>query len=452
MKNEIFKQAKQYHSLGLNVVPISPKRSLFTINDTNILKSPNCDTKDLLHNRQNYKSLKGLKWKGAVGLGLVLGYENLCAIDIDGCLNFRTVTTICKILGLDETYQWVFKSGSHNGYHIVIQCNNKEAINFTPLNFDAVSTQGLMPNEMVDPFCSVDTNAYYPSSYRRLFHKLEFKWKGNLVVPNSIHMSGLRYEFNNKMPQHFPASVEFERILAVKLKYCDIQAKSSDLGSALDDDEDFHRLYKHYVAKGDEFQNVYFHRQFQSHILFDLLTLKVDRIDNLTTNDITFNQLSWYVIDNNFNVIKRKIYNYLNLNHTLSNYDGTISYEEIKNILVDKRYAILEFLFDLEHNKEFVVSRNDFTVSKLKHEIIECGFYLDNFGYPSDRKVAKEIKFLNKDRSQSKDIHNLYLNFLWENVPSTISNEYSSISDTDLVKLLVKSRSTLINHGNDNND
>jgi hypothetical protein len=41
--------------------------------------------------RQNIVTLKSYEWQKSVGLVFVLGYNNLRALDIDGCENFAMI-------------------------------------------------------------------------------------------------------------------------------------------------------------------------------------------------------------------------------------------------------------------------------------------------------------------------------------------------------------------------
>jgi len=111
--------ANHYYNFGLNVTHISTDRKDFHFPEENILKTPSHIWTDLLNRRQSLEELHSFNWDNACGIGTVLQFNNLRALDIDGCNNMNLIQNFLKALDLPKDYEWVVKSGSRNGFHII---------------------------------------------------------------------------------------------------------------------------------------------------------------------------------------------------------------------------------------------------------------------------------------------------------------------------------------------
>lgn len=426
MKNALLDQAKHYHSLGLNVFCIGSRENIFNCDDNNLLKAPNHEWHQFIDIRQNHEYLTTLDWENAVGLGIILGYKNICAIDIDGVNDFAIVENIIKFLGLPDKYQWILKSGSHTGYHIIFQCND-------------IGEDHSDPDEMIR-FGLGDTNAYYPNLDDRVFYKIEFKWRGNIVLPNSLHLSGNSYEFINNRPESFPEIVSFNKIRGVKYYYGSMQVVGSYI-QYMDSDITISKA----VAKQDEEFMQFENLRLQEFIIVFPICYKITGLESLVNNKYLYMiQLSWFILDKNFNVVKRKIFNYFSTDKELKYSEISMSYKESLQITVNKRKVLLEFLFDLDHAKK-IISRDNQSIEFIKKEIIRAGLYLDNFKKTSE-KILNDLKMLNledkemivlneNNHSSNLSIHSLYIQLLTDN---NINYNVDKLSDREIRSLFIE--------------
>jgi hypothetical protein len=404
MRNDLLKQAKHYHSLGLNIICIGDRQNIFNYSDNNILKAPNHEWKLYKEKEQSSEYVELLDWENAVGVGIILGYKNICAIDIDGCADFSLITNICKILDLSDDYEWIFKTGSKAGYHIVFQCNDIVQLK----EIKSKNVKMAQASKDTIPFANGDTNAYYPYFHRRNFQKIEFKWSGNLVLPESLHITGNYYEFCTKMPTAFPSSVKFCKLLSVKNIYGSLQTQSSEIYGSY--------FITQFVADKDEEQFEYTHRRREPYILFDIRRYKI-HYDNsdFSSNNLYIIQISWFVVDNNLNVLKRKIFNYFKEEKiNCDKFDGVINFSRAESIATNRRNVFFEFLFDLDH-VEKIITLDNTSVDFIKNEIAITGLYIDNF-QKKEEYLEKEIIFVCENNSDIiLSINELYHFFLQKN-------------------------------------
>ncbi len=98
MTNEIKLYAQHYFDLGLNTTCIVPYKSVGNFKEKNILKSPSGKWDHLTSQRQTLTEFDSYDWDNAVGTGIILGFEDIIAIDIDGCVDFELVEAIlCEL-------------------------------------------------------------------------------------------------------------------------------------------------------------------------------------------------------------------------------------------------------------------------------------------------------------------------------------------------------------------
>jgi len=180
-----------YHRMGFNVTGISNVKNKYNEFDKNLSKTPNHPWLYLTKNRQDIDIFNSYNWQSAVGIGTVLGYINLRAIDVDGCQSYEFITKTLKMLNLPLDYEWVVKSGSGIGFHIIFY---SEDHNFSHEAGDPNPNISFGPND----------------SNRGIFERLELRWIGHLVLPpSSLH----NYHFANiNIPKNRPKEVSSEQI------------------------------------------------------------------------------------------------------------------------------------------------------------------------------------------------------------------------------------------------
>ena len=121
MNNELKIWAKYYHSLGFNVTCITNYITEHNFAFRSLAKAPYHKFDHLYDSRQTVEELESYDWDNATGVGIVLGYDNVMAIDIDGCERVEFAEEVLKALDLDLDYEWLIRSGSHNGFHVVLK-------------------------------------------------------------------------------------------------------------------------------------------------------------------------------------------------------------------------------------------------------------------------------------------------------------------------------------------
>ena len=113
----IFIYANYYYNFGFNVTCITGKHTSFNKSHNTLLKSPSHEWSHFQNERQSIKTFKSYNWEQSVGLGLVLGYNGLRALDIDGCEDLTIIHDFLEILDFPSNYNWVILSGSKKGFH-----------------------------------------------------------------------------------------------------------------------------------------------------------------------------------------------------------------------------------------------------------------------------------------------------------------------------------------------
>jgi len=155
-------------------------------------KSPSIthNIKHLINEKQDLSDLSNYNWKLATGIGVVLGFNSLRAIDIDQCDDIVFVKKLITLLKLPLDYKWIVKSGSGNGYHILFYADEH--------NFDVESNK---------------IKAFRPNiKYNHKFKHIELRWSDHLVLPPSLHFRGNKYEFIDGFPESKPLKIKIENL------------------------------------------------------------------------------------------------------------------------------------------------------------------------------------------------------------------------------------------------
>ena len=168
-------------------------------------------------------------WEDAVGIGAVLGWGGLRAIDVDGFgeilsdsddpfyayesiankihanLYFKYyLEQFLSLLGLPVDYPWVTISGSNMGFHILFRCDDvdlqADSLSFAPSN-NRLNSGG------------------WP-----VFDHFELRWSDHLVLPPSLHKSGRKYLFRyNTPPTTKVATISITDIDRLLCEFCGIR-------------------------------------------------------------------------------------------------------------------------------------------------------------------------------------------------------------------------------------
>ena len=213
LSNELRYMSLYYRLFGMNITQM--KWSECLKRNKKSFKEP-IDT-----NWEAYKTLPqsldyllSFKWEGSSGIGLVLGYNQYRALDVDisslwvseimypneGLNGF--INEILSLLHLPLDYPWVVRSGNGCGFHIIFKSEDSLATQ----NIDSLSF------EPKDEYCDSDC---------KLFFRMELRWCDHLVLPPSMHASGLQYKFRNGiLPTSAPLKVTLTELDLMINKYC----------------------------------------------------------------------------------------------------------------------------------------------------------------------------------------------------------------------------------------
>ena len=199
---------KYYEKFNLNISCISSKINQYNRNE-NTLKAPSHEWIELQKSRQSKSELIKYNWHEAIGLGIILGYNGIRALDIDQCEDFSLVGVFLKELALPVDYEWVTKSGSLKGFHILFYCDELEQAH--------------------DEFGRVS----YRSKKDFNFEKIDLMWDGHLVLPPTIHERNNNYSFffsdpilaffDDKIPKNQPQKVEKKNVVNLLAKITDFK-------------------------------------------------------------------------------------------------------------------------------------------------------------------------------------------------------------------------------------
>ena len=185
-----------YYNMDMNVTRIKGNAK-----EINSFKQP-FDNEDqplsmLKTEKMDHSNLLNLQWDNVSGIAVVLDWNCYQAIDIDNINNLDNMSDLIEsylaYLGLPSNYQWVIKSGSEKGFHIIYK------------------------SERVDK----DVEVYPFAPKNNEYKTLEIRTGGILVLPPSIHYSGKNYEFlNGDIPTSLPIKIETNQLNKFLLEVC----------------------------------------------------------------------------------------------------------------------------------------------------------------------------------------------------------------------------------------
>lgn len=393
-RNELKFYAEYFHDLGVNISFVSNQSSKYNfLFDCKRLKAPFYEWKIYEAERQSAEILNSYDWENCFGIGVILGFNRIAAIDIDGCVNEEIIRFILDTLKLPKNYEWVTKSGSQAGYHILFKTNKPDHA----LKRTHKAELGYY-QPLDDSFGKVAVNAYYPldnipddiakkwnenSSSQKLinnnsFEKIEFKWEGHVVVPPSSHSCGRQYLFVNQVPRTEPLEIPFELLseLQIMISGKFAQDSSKQGKNAIYDEED--------IITEDNCA-----------LIIDCETngLPIDFRKDFTYLDNwpRVLQVSWIVCGRNvpvlwgnfpqfyvetLNLIKRETKNILPKDFVVDSKAELIhslSTDFLKNVGEDLKGVLQKFIKDVQKCSLIIGHNLEFDLNVIKSEMLRCG-------------------------------------------------------------------------------
>lgn len=229
--NNLLDFALKYHDFGFNITHINPSQ-----NDPlkkKIFKAPTNDRQILKKRKQTKLEIESLDWKNSTGIGTVLGYNNLRALDIDFQSKYkldgtsksidisRLIKEVLSILSLPENYEWVVKTPS-NGFHLIFFSakHNYDCLINSLSEHNEFKTKAFKPN--------LKTLKQFP----HLGH-FELRWDLHLVLPPSTDKEKVNYKFFNQstFPKNIPSHVDIDKVYKlVELKCLDYDKENKRRG------------------------------------------------------------------------------------------------------------------------------------------------------------------------------------------------------------------------------
>lgn len=341
--NKLELLANHFHKMGLNIFCTINELSENNFYSFDKLKHPFYCTKPFLKKRQPIDVLKSYNWEKVNGIGLIVGFENLRVIDIDGCSNIDFINDIVELLDLPKNYEWIVKSGSGDGFHIYFYSDKR----YYADNWNITS---FMPNK----------------HNTGLFEKIEFLWENtHSILPNSIHKSSFEYCFINiDYPLSKPQQINSDRILLLEELFLDSYSE---------------------IYSSDDYGATYLKKDFATKLVIndldkknlnevsgDLILILDFETDGLIKNDVypSVIQVTWQVMDESGKILKKQT--------ELINSNFNINSEAFKinrinpEIIIKIGKPISEVLqniyYDLIHCRAICAHNLNFDLAILKNE------------------------------------------------------------------------------------
>ena len=151
LSNNIKYMSLFYRLFGMNLTQMKWKDS---IKNNKSFKEPiDSNWVDYKNKEQDLNYILSQNWEDSDGIGLILGFNEYRALDVDGVNLFllkcsdgenaldKFIDEFLDILGLPLNYPWVVYSGSGNGFHIIFKSQNID---------DDMDSLSLQPNDKYD--------------------------------------------------------------------------------------------------------------------------------------------------------------------------------------------------------------------------------------------------------------------------------------------------------------
>lgn len=206
--------ANYYYNMGFNITHIIPH--LNEGKSKNPSKSPTNDRHILKNRRQTIEELNSYDWENSTGIGVVLGFNNLRAIDFDfkryrDDVNTLQILTdfskkVLELLSLPSNYEWVTFT-PNDGLHILFFCDDH------PFKVKDNLTKAFTPNAN---WVGLSNNDDFLS-----FTHLELRWNKHLMLSPSKIENNKYYRFRNNQPPKFrPRQIEIANLITLLDELC----------------------------------------------------------------------------------------------------------------------------------------------------------------------------------------------------------------------------------------
>lgn len=218
--NDLRLWANYYYNMGFNVTHIIPHLNEGKAKNT--YKSPTNDRHILKNRRQTIEELNSYEWENSTGIGVVLGFSNLRALDFDFTKSgferiyppqppdyidkhyFNSfelfVKEVLHLLGLPMDYEWVVKT-PNKGFHIIVLAENH---NF-PIKDNL--TKAFTPNDLT----------YSGTALK----SIELRWDKHLVLPPSLNEDVVKYKYMHcNFPTKKPLFIKNEGLIRMLNELC----------------------------------------------------------------------------------------------------------------------------------------------------------------------------------------------------------------------------------------
>jgi len=371
--NLLYEAALKYNSLGCNIILTSSYLNAYNFTDNNIFKAPSHTFLEFKKRPQTVEDLNKLDYSNAIGIGALIGWNNIYAIDIDGCIDVNVVKLICEMLNLPEDYPWIIRSGSHTGYHILFRCPDKTTI--AKEKNGNYSSEYIIDNNFI-LFGDGSVNAYHPFPNKFFFSKIEFMWEGNLMLPPSLHVSGKHYSFLNGMPTKAPQEVRFKQLKNVQLVLGSVSCHESR-----HIDTTF-RTWNYANADLHNFE-LSSHKKEHDSLLVSFSAKKIIS-ETIDSDKLFLVELNWLALDEIGNVLKRQSHSFLsnNLSYRNISYSGEIEYAVALKVIKREEDIIRELLIDC------AVIKKIYLLNTHHRELVENLIHKSHFDIEmKDRKI-----------------------------------------------------------------
>ncbi len=173
---ELIEEAYFMCSHGINVLPVTGKKTFV-------------EWTRLQTHRQTLDEINGYNWKDATGISVILGMNDIHAIDIDDVNDEMVLSELIAKLGLPSDYEWIERTG--NGFQVFFSCHEDNPLTVTS-------------GKCVTGRCD----------------HLELRWKGCYsVVPPSSHYDknglpdGKSYCWKNDHPRSGPVELRLKQVM-----------------------------------------------------------------------------------------------------------------------------------------------------------------------------------------------------------------------------------------------
>ena len=205
-----------YHLMGMNITQIQGsaakniehRRNDYyargIISDYDSYKdSANENWRDFIDSPQGWEMVNSLRWAHKTGIGIICGFNNVRAIDIDdlGCFNDcsrdfydnprakqdipfdKFIDKCLSLLNLPKDYEWVVRTGSGRGLHIIFKCEDVEDLNMDVAAFPPGNIEEDL--DLSDEFVYGIIQFEHTGKLKQDFSRLELFWKGHIASPPS---------------------------------------------------------------------------------------------------------------------------------------------------------------------------------------------------------------------------------------------------------------------------